>query len=584
MQNKSIKSYLIFGLLLFLFASPINAEEQNRSYLYDSFKVDIVINKDSTLDITERQTFNYKGRYNKGWRSIPLNKVSAITDVKVIDGATGLELIHSSKILEKTDPDSWGKYTFYKQNGAINIEWYYDLADTSHEWIIEYKVYGGIGFYNDHDEVYWNLFTDFDVPINHLEVLITLPANNFSEDDITETFYSDAGGQYYLKKMEGSGVFYSKENIPAKADVTVAVGWPKGLINQSSFWLGWIKINILLIVSSLIIFLCLIIGFVYWYRSERMNQGRGTIIPQYEPPQNLRPAMAEIICREGITPKAWPATIVDLAVRGYITIKDNTKKFLIFKTPDFVLEKKKNFLNEDGLEDYEREYLTILFSYGKEGKFSTREMNKSSDTIKRDMYKKIKKLEEHLIKETEIDTGAFEKLLSKEKKMFRWIIFLIVFIAFSAEYSIYLVTEHLLSTSLFLVISAVIILIFFIKYEARLNKKGQILKEDWLGFKIFLETTGKDRMQNLTPEIFEKYLPYAMIFEIEKQWAKKFEGVHMAPPVWYHSTGAMIASSSSLDNSASNFSPSAFSSSFSSAFSSAFSSSAGGGGAGGGGG
>jgi len=36
-----------------------------------------------------------------------------------------------------------------------------------------------------------------------------------------------------------------------------------------------------------------------------------------------------------------------------------------------------------------------------------------------------------------------------------------------------------------------------------------------------------------TPEVFEKYLPYAMALGVEKNWAKAFEGIYREPPDWY---------------------------------------------------
>lgn len=122
----------------------------------------------------------------------------------------------------------------------------------------------------------------------------------------------------------------------------------------------------------------------------------------------------------------------------------------------------------------------------------------------------------------------------------------------------------------------------YIKYEARLNKEGRILKEGWLGFKLYLETAEKFRLQNLTPDTFEKYLPYAMIFGVEKKWAKAFDALHLPTPGWY--TGGYRGVGSSSFSSASSFSPSSFSASFASSFSSAFASSGASGGGGGGGG
>ena len=123
----------------------------------------------------------------------------------------------------------------------------------------------------------------------------------------------------------------------------------------------------------------------------------------------------------------------------------------------------------------------------------------------------------------------------------------------------------------------------FFRYNPRLSREGQIFKEEWLGFKLYLETAEKYRLQNLTPETFERYLPYAIIFGAEKKWGRAFSGIAIEPPRWYGGTsgvnGAMGA----------GFSAASFTSSFGASFSSAFSSagggaSSGGGSAGGGGG
>jgi uncharacterized membrane protein len=133
---------------------------------------------------------------------------------------------------------------------------------------------------------------------------------------------------------------------------------------------------------------------------------------------------------------------------------------------------------------------------------------------------------------------------------------------------------------LLLALGASGVLVFGVRYIPRLNKQGHILKEEWLGFKMYLETAERYRMQNLTPETFEKYLPYAMIFGVEKQWARAFETLNMQPPTWYVGSNAASVSTGS----GGGFSPSSFASGFSASFASSFASSGGGGASGGGGG
>jgi uncharacterized membrane protein len=59
--------------------------------------------------------------------------------------------------------------------------------------------------------------------------------------------------------------------------------------------------------------------------------------------------------------------------------------------------------------------------------------------------------------------------------------------------------------------------------------------EKVLGFEDFLGRTQKDQIDRLekTPELFEKYLPYAMALHVEKKWVQAFSGIAMQPPNWY---------------------------------------------------
>jgi uncharacterized membrane protein YgcG len=80
-----------------------------------------------------------------------------------------------------------------------------------------------------------------------------------------------------------------------------------------------------------------------------------------------------------------------------------------------------------------------------------------------------------------------------------------------------------------------IVLSFFMP---RKTLKGVRLYENILGFKMFLKATSEDRLKVLfSPKdykgLFEKYLPYAMVFEVEEEWAKQFEGLYDEIPDWY---------------------------------------------------
>jgi uncharacterized membrane protein len=62
-----------------------------------------------------------------------------------------------------------------------------------------------------------------------------------------------------------------------------------------------------------------------------------------------------------------------------------------------------------------------------------------------------------------------------------------------------------------------------------------------LGFQEFLTKVEGDRLERMvkTPQMFEKFLPYAMALGVEDNWAKAFEGIYTEPPRWYSGPGGV---------------------------------------------
>jgi len=77
-----------------------------------------------------------------------------------------------------------------------------------------------------------------------------------------------------------------------------------------------------------------------------------------------------------------------------------------------------------------------------------------------------------------------------------------------------------------------------IKLTHKLTPRGISTLGKILGFREFLQLTEKDKLQllnapELQPEMFERFLPYAMVLGVEDKWAKKFEGIYNTIPNWY---------------------------------------------------
>lgn len=614
---------------LSLCAFTVSAQE-NRQYWYNAIDTRIEVNADSTLSVEERQNYRYEGEYHKGWRSIALKDISYISEVEVYDGATGKKLQWSSSRLDKTNPNSWGHYTTYKGNGAQVIEWYYNLRDTSHIWVLRYTVHGAITFGTQFDRLYYNLFTDYDVPVESAIATIVLP-QGLSNRDALYAYRDGVNKSLINKSVEQRGAYdvytVSGALFDPGADFTIDLSWQKGYVLQSAFWKDWLAHNYGYVLGSLIVLFSILYWIVYFVRTEVLPKGRGTIIPQYEPPRGLRPALAELLIKEGVSRRTWPATIVDLAVRGYVEIKEEKGRTIVknislliivialavlaiasfnpfyfvmfvvvaiyfFKTglkysSQYEVKGIKPYETDMQLESYEQSFLKTLFSLNDENVFRTKDLTSMHfNTAKYVQFGEDMQKLPQVLKDRAGQEAWFAVDFKKEGKGqgIGWFL-----VSAAIVLTIYFWNSDFVQIAE--IVSSVLILcaaIFFLApSEARLSQEGRELREEWLGFKLYLETAERYRLQNLTPDLFEKFLPYAIVFGIEKKWAKAFEGMQVPPPSWYH--GALVAGSMGDGVSGAGFSASAFSSSFSSSFASAFSSSAGsgasgGGGAGGGGG
>ena len=593
---------LLVGSVVIIVSSVTVYAQDVRSYFYQDITQNIQVHTNASIHVDEIQTYDFTGEYHLGYRSILHKDIGAITNITVTDQLTGEAYTYSYSKLDKANPYSWGKYTTYEQNGSTIIEWYYDLGSNPHNihaWKLSYTVHGAVGFYSDHDQLYWNMFTDYNVPISNVQAHIELPQTIISQ---SQSFYTTKSHVSSVYGLEGRTFYFSSTHIFPHESVTIAAGWQKGMILQQAYWKDWVQLYTWYLISLGVILASIFIGIVYWFFAEKYKKGRGTIIPEYSPPQNLTPAMAQLIATERINDSTWPATIVDLAVRGYIKIineqRENTALFTFMRNwlplKGYRIEKVKEYTTDTQMYEYEKTFLDLLFK-DTPGIFSTIDFAKKINSQilgASEFRKQIVEIVKILYKETSDDTHAYIVPLTAKDWTLKlgWLnnrlvwqigLLFLLFPLIIANENLLLPQTQYTVLGLSVIIS-LIGLYISIKLNPRLNAQGFLLRDDWRGFKLYLEKAEQYRLQNLTPETFEKYLPYAMIFGIEKQWAKNFDSMNMQVPLWYGTTGYVTGSNGGMSDEA--FSASVFSSSFSLSFTSAFASSGVSGASGGGGG
>lgn len=291
----------------------------------------------------------------------------------------------------------------------------------------------------------------------------------------------------------------------------------------------------LLLINNLIcLFGCLLIPaaivavYLLYRRKGRDENMPKTIIPLFNPPKNTSPYMVGSIIDEKVDKQDVVGTIIDLAYRGYIKIKE------IKKDKNYELTKLGGKPNDPGLNSIEQRIFDALFTDG--DVVETQDLGKTFPMdylkIQSSIYKEM--VSEGYFNRSPVTTiGIYVSI---------GIVLLVLggvcLILFSIVL-IYLLGIITVFTPGLVLIAAGIAFLFAAKFMPAKTAKGSKLYADILGFKMYMNTAEKYTVQKLEPENFVKFLSFAIVFGIEKAWAKKFEGIYKGSPEWFEGSGGI---------------------------------------------
>jgi hypothetical protein len=207
--------------------------------------------------------------------------------------------------------------------------WIPGARDTTRTVVLRYRARNGLRFFEDHDELYWNVTGDeWDVPIGAASARITLPAGGTGIRATAFNGVYGATAQDAEVVVEGSTV---RVNLPGPLGfyegLTAVVGWDKGLVAEptagdrvrrflASNWALAIPIPVFLVMLAL------------WRRVGR-DPRRLPVAVRYEPPDALTPAEAGTLMDYSADMRDITATLVDLAVRGHLRIEEREESALL---------------------------------------------------------------------------------------------------------------------------------------------------------------------------------------------------------------------------------------------------------------
>lgn len=537
----------------------------------ETFLTEIEILKDSSIAVTETIEYDFTSLKRHGiFRTIPIkynarggNFSLRINDISVTD-----ESGHNRPFAT----------TQQGRNKEIKIGDPNKYVSGKQTYVISYTIKRAINQTNIHDELYWNSTgIDWTVPISNATTVVTLPDNTKATDVFC--YQGPFGNSTPCKSaIEKNGIAtFSATTIGNGSGLTVVVGVPKGILTFPSAWQEFLYIfsdNWVLLIAPATLIFCVF----YWYIKGRDPSGKKTIIPQYEPPENLTPSEIGTIVDENVSNKDISAMIIHLAVRGYIKIDRIEKKWLLGKD-DYQLSQLKDevYLSND----FERRFMNTLFKvrpnalkkltsqamkvfFGNEKStasdvknilqpgsakqpLATVQISDLEDTF----YTDLKEVRSLLYKAV-TQKRYFPKNPQTVRGAFGGTGIAVIIFGF-------IFAPALLGTyaTFSFVGSGIILLIFALAMPVK-TRRGVLAKEHILGLKMYLNVAEKDRLKfhhapKKDPQTFEKLLPYAMVLGVEKQWAKQFENIYASQPSWYHDPSSNTFSAIALTNAMTKF-------------------------------
>lgn len=375
-----------------------------------------------------------------------------------------------------------------------------------HEYQLRYRTGRQLGFFENYDELYWNATGNgWMFPIDHASARIELPAD-VNHGDLRISFYTGPQGAQGRQAQseflnERTIVFETTRGLQAYEGLTVAVGWPKGIVTEPTFSqqiTHFLRDN----RSALVLLTGLLASFALylqaWNRHGR-DPETGVIIPRFKPPMGLTAAGCSYILNMSFSKQTFSAAVVSLGIKGYLEITQKDDEFTLKRT-----------------------------AAGGNGKASSGEsavlerLFESSPVIELDQ----KNHRSFLKARSELKKALKNEHLGRVFKLNS--IYTVPSLIFSVLAVI--VASRMQTSPIVWVISGVLFVVLHLSFLSLLRAPtpmGRRIMDEIEGFRTYLDTAEQDRLDlmkspQLTPEVFESFLPYAFALGVENNWCDRF--------------------------------------------------------------
>jgi uncharacterized membrane protein YgcG len=578
---------VVAALWLATLLVPAAASAEERILDYHS---DIAVQPDSSLLVTETILVRAEGnRIRRGiYRDFPTRyKGARGSQVRV-----GFELLgvtrNGAREPAATEPASNGVRV---RIGSQDVY----LEPGEYRYSIRYRTTRQLGRFADFDELYWNVTGNGWVfPIDRVEARITLPSPATFGQRAVYTGPQGASGKQARVASERPGEILFRTTAPLAPyeGLTVAVAWPKGVVagpSESDRRSWWLADNGPPLAGALA--LLGILGF-YWMAWKRAGRDPrpGTVVPRFSPPDDLSPAAMRYVWKMGADNRAFAAALVDMGVKGHVRLveedggwfsSDKTRIERLAGSGALAADE------EAALRELAQTGESIVMEQKNHAKFSS--AKKALSEILKDAYEG-KLFNRNLawafagliifIAGIWMAAGAVVALAGTGNltmigialgALIVTVLLVLAMREFRTHGKCLLAIAAFLSGAVALAVGASIIpaalesgrwlplalpslalpvVISAFWWMSAPTLEGRAVLDRIAGFRQYLSIAERERLDRMTapedtPEIFERYLPYAIALGVENRWADRFRGVLAAAAVqgqaqgfaWYSGGG-----------------------------------------------
>ena len=543
-KMKNLFSLLFFCCLSGWFApalaqsdiyTPTEADMNNTMERFLHFHVDIDIKPDGNAVFTENFTVYAAGieirkgiirnileyRIDKTGRKkiVPIKVLNVMLDGK------------DSEFRTETRTPSKGREQLIYTNESDNL-----LRKGFHRFTIVYESRGHVGFFDDYDEMYWNVMgSDCVFSIENISATLHPPGGS---EAIKWSCYTGVEGSTEMAcNCNGDVVapfFKATRVLQPGEGFSIAVSFPRDIIQRPTKSQEYWEMVRSAVIGLIIVMITGMSMFFMWFKYGR-DAGKQLIYPQFRPPNNWSPAKVRYLYKQKFDDKAFTATLLQMAVKRGIGIEYRQKKGNNKKKCYYLVPKNKNNLNEIEQTMFDKIFSTES-QKGKEGEvLKEREVSAAGSTY----------LSSAMISLDNSTTSGinFDDYYKENKKYIYigmimsislWIVH--CFVAYNDTYES--------SSIVFVPLTLILFYQIFRKVMGARTKLGAQTVAELAGLRMYLGTSERYWLNQMmppeqTPQHFEEMLPYAVALNVENQWCDKFHNVlqrYNYTPVWYSDT------------------------------------------------